>query len=176
VKGCDHKFVDSRECLKCGVGIDELRRASAAELEALGGRADPLDLVDDALARALAADAAAARHPQLDDTWLPVVEYASQLPEVSGATYGANWLRLHFRLGAVSTSIMLALEHVTQARAPVWQKRIRHALEELRLGRARFELKPTAEQELDERVRRGREALRALKQGDAAGVEGQADE
>lgn len=28
---CDHKFIDSKRCLKCGVHIDQLRAQSAAE-------------------------------------------------------------------------------------------------------------------------------------------------
>lgn len=32
---CDHKFVDSKACLKCGVHIEPLRRTTRIELEAL---------------------------------------------------------------------------------------------------------------------------------------------
>lgn len=32
---CDHKFVDSNVCLKCGVSIGALRAADADELEAV---------------------------------------------------------------------------------------------------------------------------------------------
>lgn len=36
---CDHKFIDSKVCLKCGVSAAELRAIDAAELQELGGRA-----------------------------------------------------------------------------------------------------------------------------------------
>lgn len=32
---CDHKFVDSKHCLKCGIHIDELRERSRLEAEQL---------------------------------------------------------------------------------------------------------------------------------------------
>lgn len=33
MSGCDHKFVDSIHCLKCGVHIDELRRAALVDVQ-----------------------------------------------------------------------------------------------------------------------------------------------
>lgn len=149
---CDHKFVDSRECLKCGVSVDELRRASDAELLALGGRA-PNET------RALSDKALADRYPQLDAAWRPVVQWAALSSELAGVTYGANWLQLHYQLGPLSSSLMLMLAQVTQVRAsdpPLWKDRIEQTLLRLRLARAQLDVVVSSVEERDERARRRR--------------------
>jgi hypothetical protein len=39
--GCDHKFTDSKTCLKCGVHVDKLRAESRAEAARLAAEPAP---------------------------------------------------------------------------------------------------------------------------------------
>lgn len=108
--------------------------------------------------RALADEARAARYPKLDAVWRPVVAWATlRAPELARVTFGPDWLQLVFALGPLSTSLMLSAAQVTQAvGAEQWQERLEHTLLQLRVGRARHEVKPESIDERDARARRQR--------------------
>ncbi len=104
--------------------------------------------------RQLADEILAGRYPKLDAAWLPVVQWATLAHELSGITFGGNWLRLHYQLGSVSSSLSLTIQHVKLAQpvsglAPAWQERITLELLRLRLFRAQAVVSPQSEEELD---------------------------
>lgn len=172
---CDHKFVDSRECVKCGVSVeqltvDQLGQAYAGEL---GGRANATQFIPNEVRaersgashysppslRVPSDEALASRFPQLDAVWYPVVKVAARWPELASVTYGANWLQLHYQLGPLSSSCMLAIEQVTQVRAsepPIWKDRLAQTLLRLRLARAQLDVDVSSVEERDARARRRR--------------------
>jgi len=108
--------------------------------------------------RQLADEILATRYPKPDAAWLPIVDWARLASELSGITFGENWLRLHYQLGPVSSTLVLTLAEVRLAQPvyglpPVWQTRIERELLRLRHFRAELVVSPQSDEELDANAR-----------------------